>query len=407
MRPGGRRKAEDGRRQNTGVRRTLASLLLLAAWTGACGKKGDPQPPLPRGPRAVSDLAVEQEGDDAVLTFAFPDRLLTGAPLTDLESIEVYRVLQPSPSLTTPPRAGAAAPSASASSVGAVHLPGEGARREATNRRIAEEGFYREAKRAAVLSLSAIAERTRGASVVYRDPLSVLWAQGAGSAPIAYAVITVRRNGERSPVSNIVTLTPAVAPGPPTDLEALLEEGRVCIEWVAPGKDVLGQPASIGGYRVYRRGLSEEEYGQPLNIEPVAGTAFVDTSAPYGVPLVYTVRALVQGNPKVEGLPAEELPVLSVDRYPPPAPSRLDALPEGNLVRLIWDPVEAPDLAGYLVFRSESGAEPVRLTKDPVIDPFFTDEAARQARHYRYSVRAVDRAGNQSPPSPEAAAEPF
>ena len=57
----------------------------------ACGKKGDPQPPLPRGPNAVKDLAVEQEGDDAVLTFSFPDRLQTGTPLTDLASIEVYR----------------------------------------------------------------------------------------------------------------------------------------------------------------------------------------------------------------------------------------------------------------------------------------------------------------------------
>ena len=56
------------------------ALALTALFTVACGKKGDPQAPLPRGPRAVSDLAVEQEGDDAVLTFSFPDRLLTGAP---------------------------------------------------------------------------------------------------------------------------------------------------------------------------------------------------------------------------------------------------------------------------------------------------------------------------------------
>ena len=372
----------------------------------SCGKKGDPQPPLPRGPRAISDLAVEQEGDDAVLTFAFPDRLLTGAPLTDLQSIEVYRVIKPSPSLTQPKRAGAP-PASSGSSVGAVHLPGEAARREATNARLAEQAFYQEAKRVAVLSLAAIAESTRGASVVYRDPLSALVSQGAGSEPLAYAVIAVRRNGERSPVSNIVTLTPAVAPGPPVLLRAIPEEGRVCLEWLAPETDVLGQPARIGGYRVYRRSLSEDEYGQPLNPRPVTGTAFVDASAPYGVPLVYTVRAVVEGNPKVEGLPAEELPVLFADVFPPPAPSHLNALSEGNLVRLIWDPVDAPDLAGYLVFRSEEGGAPERLTKDPVADPFYTDETVKQGKRYRYRVRSVDRTGNQSAPSPEAAAEPF
>ncbi|HEY1251760.1 MAG TPA: hypothetical protein VGH97_11270 [Thermoanaerobaculia bacterium] len=387
-------------------------LLLSVIGSLACGKKGDPQPPLPRGPHAVSDLAIEQEGDDAVLTFTFPDRLLTGAPLTDLSSIEVYRVIKPSPELTSPrrPSAGPAAgsvPSSSTGGAGPLHLPGEGARREATNVRLAEEAFYRDAKKAAVLSLSAIAEHTRGASVIYRDPLSELWSRGLGGDPLAYAVISVRRNGERSPVSNIVTLTPAVAPGAPVLAEPLPEEGRLCLEWQAPETDVLGHPAAIAGYRVYRRGLSEDEYGPPLNAEPVKGTSYVDATAPYGVPLVYTVRAVLEGNPKVEGLPAEEIPVLFADVYPPPAPTRLDALSEGNLVRLLWDPVDAPDLAGYLVFRSKDGGAPERLTKEPLTDPFFTDETARQGARYRYTVRAIDRNGNQSAPSPEATAEPF
>ena len=393
----------------TGSRSFRAALLVALLASLSCGKKGDPLPPLPRGPHAVSDLAVEQEGDDAVLTFAFPDRLLTGAPLTDLASIEVYRVVKPSPTLTEPRRPSGVVPptSSSVTGQGAVHLPGESLRREATNARLAEEAFYREAKRVAVLSLASIAEHTRGASVVYRDPLGALWSRGEGSEPLAYAVISVRRGGERSPVSNIVTLTPTVAPDAPVLLPAIAEEGRLCLEWIAPETDVLGRPASIGGYRVYRRALSEDEYGAPLNVQPVVGTSYVDTSAPYGVPLVYTVRAVVAGNPKVEGLPAEELPLIFVDVFPPPAPTRLDALSEGSLVRLLWDPVDAPDLAGYLVFRSEEGGAPTALTKSPVTDPFFTDETARQGAHYRYTVRAVDRSGNQSAPSPEATAEPF
>ncbi len=133
-------------------------------WFSPCGKKGDPQPPLPRGPRAVSDLAVEQEGDDAVLTFAFPDRLLTGAPLPDLASIEVFRVVKPSQALTEPRKAGAAPPSSpiGSGSAGAVHLPGESERREATNVRLAEAAFYREAQRVATLSLPR-SPSTRGA----------------------------------------------------------------------------------------------------------------------------------------------------------------------------------------------------------------------------------------------------
>ena len=137
------------------------------------------------------------------------------------------------------------------------------------------------------------------------------------------------------------------------------------------------------------------------------GTSFVDTSAPYGVPLAYTVRATLAKNPKIEGLPAEEIVVVPKDVYPPKAPARLDALSEGKVVRLLWDPVDAPDLAGYFVYRADGDAPPVLITPTPVTDPFFNDAAPRAGRRYKYTVRAVDRAGNQSGDSPVAMAEPF
>ena len=387
----------------------LLRLFLAISLTAlACGKKGDPQPPLPRGARAVSDLAVEQEGDDAVLRFSFPDRLLTGDPLTDLDSIEIYRVDKP-PAELTAPRHAAAGPQPSTmagatGATGAVHLPGEMERREATNVRLAEEAFYGQAKRVASLSLPAIADITRGASLEYRDSLLTLFTQESGPYPLAYAVVSVRRNKERSPLSNIVSLKPDIAPQAPVFLEPIVTEGRICLEWTAPEKNVLQQPVEIAGYKVYRRPLSQEEYDQPLNPTPVLGTSYVDVGAPYGVPLAYTVRAVLAKNPKVEGLPADELALEYRDIYPPPAPARLDALSESNLVRLLWDPVDAPDLAGYVVYRAEGNGPFERLTKDPVTDPFFNDETAKPGKRYRYMVRAIDRAGNQSPPSKEAQA---
>ena len=392
-----------GRRRDAGF-----VLLALGFLTLSCGKKGDPQPPLPKGPNAVSDLSVEQEGDDAVLTFRFPDRLLTGAPLTDLQSIEVYRVVHPPSSLTSPRPAGSAAPpGGSSSGTGVVVLPGAAERRAATNTRMAEESFYQLAEKIATLPLAEIAERTQGASVVYKDPLSPLFANEKKPAPLAYAVISVRRGGARSPLSNIASIAPDVAPDAPVLLPAMPLEGRICLDWLPPQNDVLGQPVQVGGYQVYRRILPEEEYDRPLNPKPIAAVSYVDVGAPYGAPLVYTVRAVLVSNPKVEGLPAQELAVIYRDVYPPPAPLRLDALSEGNRVRLVWSPVDAADLAGYLVFRAEGPGAPERLTKDPVTDPFFTDETVGQGKRYRYTVIAVDRAGNQSPASPEAVAEPF
>ena len=395
-------------RQEAGSRRQEAGRALLVAavlCVFACGKKGDPQPPLPRGPNAVKDLAVEQEGDDAVLTFSFPDRLMTGAPLTDLASIEVYRVVDAPPGLTAPPSAAPqGAPGVSGSE---LRILGLQERRAATNVRLAEETFYDQSERVASLSLPAIADATQGASIVYRDPLTGLFLQENGPHPIAYAVVSLRTGGQRSPLSNIVSLEPGIAPQAPELIPAILDEGQVCLEWIPPRQNVLFQPVEIGGYRVYRRPLSEDAYASPLNAKPIEGTSYVDRTAPYGVPLAYTVRATLAKNPKVEGLPAEELVVVPRDTYAPPAPTRLDALSEPGLVRLLWDPVDAPDLAGYLVDRAEGNAPPIRLTPSPATDSFFNDSRVRVGVRYRYTVRSVDRAGNESSPSPPVVAEPF
>lgn len=383
------------------LQRIKAFLLCGALAALSCGKKGDPQPPLPRGPRAVSDVAVEQEAADAVVTFTYPDRLMTGQPLTDLESIAIYRAIDPPPALTTP----ATAPPGARTD----EAPAAGARRAAAAARMAQESFLRESQRVAVLPLAALARHTRGATLVYRDSLTPLYEKPPGPTTVAYAVVSVRRNGEKSPLSNIALLAPAVPAGAPVLLAVTPEEGRICLEWLPPETNLYGGKlvVGVGGYFIYRRALPDEEYGAPLNAAPVPGTSYVDTSAPYGSKLVYTLRATLANKPKVEGAPSEEAGVDYRDVFPPPAPARLDALPEKGLVRLVWDPVAAPDLAGYAVFRAEGDGAPARWNKELIKESFTADETAQAGHRYRYTVRAVDASGNMSPPSPEAVAEPF
>lgn len=399
-------RARGGRRRLDRPLAAAAVLLFLGTMAG-CGKKGDPQPPFPRGPRAITDLAVEQEAADTVLTFSYPDRLLDGRPLTDLASIEVYRVVNPSPALTTTRPAGPSPPGGSGAARGDT-APAAGARQAAVNQRVAEQAFYRDAERITTLPVGELARHTRGATIVFRDPLPPVFARKPPPTSLGYAVVSVRRGEERSPLSNIVTIAPEIPPAAPVLLALTPEEGRICLEWLPPERDLFGQPgAKVGGYFVYRRALPDEDYGEPLNPKPVAGTGYVDAGPPYGSKLVYTVRATLPGKPRIEGAPSEEAGVDYRDRFPPPAPARLDALPEASLVRLVWDPVGAPDLAGYAVFRSESGAEPARLGSGLLPDSFYEDATAQRGHRYTYTVRAYDHAGNESPPSPPAVAEPF
>ena len=376
-----------------------ATLLAFSVLAAACGKKGDPEPPLPRGPRAVSDLAVEQEAGESVLTFTYPDRLVSGLPLTDLDSIEIYRAVNVSPTAAQP-----AAPSGGGPKTD--EAPAAGARRVAAAARAAEESFLRESVRVASLPVAELSQRTHGAAITYRDGLGPLLKEGKLPPTVGYAVISRRRGGQKSPISNIAVVAPAVPPAAPVILAVTPEEGRVCLEWQEPGTDMLGRTVEIGGYFVYRRSLPEEEYDRPLNEKPIRGMAFVDFTAPYG-PLVYTVRATLPDKPKVEGAPAEEAALDYRDVFPPPAPGRLEALSEAGLVRLVWDPVGSPDLAGYVVFRAEASGQFVRLTPDPIKDSFLADTTAKPGTRYRYTVRAIDKSGNIGPPSPEAIAEPL
>lgn len=388
--------------------RALLAVLASAALAAAgCGKKGDPSPPLPKGPNAVKDLTVEQEGGEALLTFSYPDRLLDGQPLSDLDAVDIYRLPGATASLARPTPAAQAGRGVATGPGSLDRAPGAAARRAALSARMSEEGFYRDAVRVARLPVAEIARRTRGATIVYRDDLLPLFARSPSAPSLGYAVVSVRRTRDRSPLSNIAIITPEIPPGPPQILAVTPEEGRVCLEWLAPEKDMTGQPARIGGYKIYRRPLSEDEYDTPLTPGPVQGTCYVDTAAPYAGPIVYTVRATLPGKPRIEGLPAPEAALDYRDVYPPRAPGRLDALSEGKLVRLFWDPVGAPDLAGYLVFRAEGDGPPARLTPQPIKDSFLTDEAVRPRVRYRYTVRAIDTSGNLGPPSPAAVAEPY
>ena len=377
----------------------LARVLLLPLAAAACGKKSEPLPPVPPLPARTTDLKVEQQGQFAEISFSFPSLKMDGSPLTDLDAVEVYRIAGPGASLT--------APVAGTTGGSADHAPISGQRRRAQASRMRERSFFEAATKIAELRSDLFPAATRGGQLVYHDPLAALLKVPAGVPELGYAVVTVRRNGLRSEVSNVATIRPVVPPGAPENLLAAPEEGRICLSWQPPPDDAAAARVELLGYNVYRRRLEEDDYLRPLNPEPVESTDYPDTTAAYGSAYVYTVTAIPKGHRSSEGPPAIQFGIRYEDVYPPPAVRRLDALPEQNLVRLAWSPVEASDLAGYDLFRSEEGGPEVRLNEKPLTETSFVDSHVTVGKTYLYRVRSVDKNGNASAPSSAARAKPF
>ena len=378
--------------------RRAVPLLLAALAAAACGKKGDPLPPVPPLPARTTDLAVKQQGDLAIVTFTFPSQKRDGSPLIDLSAIEIYRAENVPASILKP------APGAA----GATHsdrAPIRGERRRAEAGRLREGSFFASAKKIAVLDSAGIAEASRGSEIVYHESIREYF-DGKGPAPdLTYAVVSVRRSGERSELSNFATVKPLSPPGAPENLFAFAEENRVCLVWDPPPS--TGEKAPELRYRLYRRTAAEEEFLKPLVGAPIEAAEASDESAAYGSSYIYTVTALFKDHPDSEGPPAIQFGVNYKDVYPPPVVSRLDALSEESVVRLVWTSVEAPDLAGYDVYRSEGEGAPRKLNDKLLTETAFEDVHVAPSTTYRYFIRSVDKNGNASAPSPAAEGRPF
>ncbi len=108
--------------------------------------------------------------------------------------------------------------------------------------------------------------------------------------------------------------------------------------------------------------------------------------------------------------PSDPAEITWRDVFPPRAPQELTALGYATgddhpvyAVDLIWQPVNDPGVAGYVVTRqalNSSGqpeGAPQTLTAAPVKTTGFHDQSAVPATAYEYTVVAIDTKGNVSP----------
>jgi predicted phage tail protein len=134
---------------------------------------------------------------------------------------------------------------------------------------------------------------------------------------------------------------------------------------------------------------------------------YQDGGFDFGKTYLYVVRSVVNaGGGQLESGDSRPAIVTPKDTFPPAAPQDVVAavLPGAtagtSVVDLSWAINIETDLAGYRVYRSEREDERGQLlTPDLLPTPAYRESTVALSHRYWYKVAAVDRAGNESPPS--------
>ncbi|HEU0109106.1 MAG TPA: fibronectin type III domain-containing protein [Vicinamibacteria bacterium] len=153
------------------------------------------------------------------------------------------------------------------------------------------------------------------------------------------------------------------------------------------------------GFLLYRRSDPGGSYGGPIRSEPFTANAFEDKAVSLGQRWCYVVGTVVSTEPVAESTRSNEACVSVHDIVAPAAPSGVAALGGPDGVEVSWSPSTETDLASYRVYREAPGGPRERVGEVAPPETSLRDATAAPGTRYTYSVTAVDRAGNESPPS--------
>jgi hypothetical protein len=344
-----------------------------------CGAPGDPIPPTPPVPAAITDLSAHQAGDGVELVFTLPAKSVSGEKLATAPAVEILRgALKPSGS-----------PDAKTFRV-VYTIPG------------------------------TLIENYRAKDQIrFVDPISPEETKTHPGGVVAYIVRTRASQKRASADSNAVTVRIFPVPEKIASLQTVVTESAVELSWPAPSRTSAGEALpAISGYRIYRGELDPQAQGAATKdlagnkwISPLAlfgsasANSYRDTQFEFGKTYGYVVRTVItQDGLEIESDNSDFAVVAVLDTFPPTAPQGLVAAvlpgpaPGTVLVDLSWSINLETDLAGYRVYRSEqAGTRGQLITPELLPTPAVRDTSVEPGHRYWYTVTAVDRAGNESP----------
>jgi hypothetical protein len=346
-----------------------AGLLSLAG----CASPGAPQPPSLHLPRPVGDLQAQRVGDSVQLRWTMPNDTTDGQNLAGPRKVTVCR------------RVGAG-----------------------------------------VCEMAQSVSEMPAAKVAIEDALPSGLVKGLPGL-LTYEVEVMSAAGRSAGASNPGYSASGVAPAPVSGVQAVVTEQGVVLSWqqtpdtgdqILLRRERLHSATAISAAKATSKNPlapQSEPDVQMLRVRADAGGT-LDASAVFGEQYAYTVQrvkqiALAGQSVEIRSEPAAAVSVDVRDVFPPQAPQGLATADpvrgaDGSFaLDLSWEPNTEPDLAGYFVYRHDTGAQVARMNAQILPVPAFHDTSIVAGHTYAYSVTAVDKSGNESKHSAESTVE--
>lgn len=402
---------------------------------GACGKKGAPLAPFVRVPTRILDVSARRMGHTVYVKFTVPAANQDGTTPADLERVDVfaYTAAQPTDSPTLKNATLIATVPVSEPPRPDENAPPEGATPPPRGPGLDQGAIAVVTETLGPVSLQVVApEPSRNVVAPIATPLTdrpLISPLGERPPTRFYAAVPVSRRGRKGAPSGRVAVSLVSPPPAPTAPALRYDETTLVVLWSAPfdspqpvqTPDEPGeQPSRPRGvavravsYNVYEikqepapsetNAAASATQPTPINEKPLQTVRFDDSRMTFGVERCYAVRLVdTFSELSVESEASPPTCVTPVDTFPPPAPASLATIASEGAIDLIWEPVSASDLAGYVVLRGRAPGETLQpLTPTPIRQAFFHDTTVERGVRYVYEVVAVDNAErpNRSAPS--------
>lgn len=193
--------------------------------------------------------------------------------------------------------------------------------------------------------------------------------------------------GKKSQTSRLFEFEVKEPPEPPENLKGGVDENGIHLKW-----RVERDRKDLGFFLYFFDG---KEFKR-VNSEPLLKNDFVFKDFTWDKEYRFKVNSVSEKF--YESDDSEEISVIPVDKFPPPPPKNLVAIPEEGFILLKWEKVEVNDLEKYNVYRELNGEREL-LTLNGAKETKFEDRTGEKGKIYKYFVTAVDIKGNESNPS--------